>query len=1437
MNRMTRVARMTAGVILLNVFGVFNACAGLRAAWEFNTEDLSGSTVAASGGSAANTAGTLEADADVAEGWLSLDGAGDYLKFGNNVTGLRALSAMTLSVWVRAADSSTVMRRIFEHEDNIYFWQEGGKYRFTIHGSSAAGTAISTTAPKAGSWQHVLVTYQAGQPAGIYINGVWEANSSGNLVAMPNNVQTLQIGARRSGSGAPSDFYNGKIDDVAVWDTILSLAQIEALAGRGTGGYTGRVHPTAIDDFVVTRLATAIGRNEATLNGTLVSTSSVPAEVRVYWGAADGGTDAAAWANTNYFGTVSPGLLSTNISGLTADTGYFYRYYAANTQGGHWASSTLSFKTYRYLPDDFAGLQLWLRPDAGVYSDAGITPAESSTAVAQWNDRSGNGRHATRVGTSGNLTLENFALGGMPVVRVSDKDGGDYLQTLAYAVADTNDLTVFVVSRADPQTLNGSAIHQLVGSGSPLNGGGAFSIATMRPNLGGPGNLGYFGRSYNPFPYDEYTSNDLTPNFGDGGGHVIALQLSGAASGNGTFTGYYDGQVKEVHNGVSSNPANGPVEIGGAAYHSSVRYAGVFGDILIYDRVLSDDERNRVGWYLQHKYALAGGYRNPFAALISSTAATAVLESSATLNGELQDGDLPAAVTLYWGTVDGGTNAAAWAHTNLFGEVSDFGLLSTNLTGLSAESRYYYRYFGSNTQGGSWSPDTMSFVTWRYLPDDIAGLQLWLKADDGVYSDSGTTPATNGAAVEQWNDFSGSSRNAARIGSTGNLTYERNALGGMPVIRVTDANGGDYLRTAGYQVADTDDLTVFVVSRADPQSFNGSAIHPLVGSGNPSSGGSAFTISTMRPNAGGPGNLGYFGRGYNPYPYDEYTSNSVTPNFGDGAGHVIVLGLAGASTGGSGTFTGYYDGQITEVHNGVSSNPANGPVEIGGSSTAGDRRYKGVFGDILIYNRLLTDEERNQVGWYLQVKYALDGSYLNPFAVVISTDGATDVQQSSATLNGELLNGDLPADVRVYWGEVDGGTDAAAWAHTNLFGSVGAYGALSTNITGLLPGTIYYCRLFGSNSQGGVWSPASRSFITQGPPIVSSDAPNSVNFTSATLRGTLIATSGAPAQVWVYWGTGDGTTNANAWSESPVAFGTVDAGALSTELTALLENTTYYYRFYAQNSYGGRWASVSQSFTTPSIPEIRTDGLVLWLRADAGVTDSGGAVDSWLDVAAELGGANSAAGAGASRPLLLADGIGGRPALQFDGIDDFLSVADDDALDLGIGAGKGWTLITVYQRSGGSSTQDIISKFGGSSLSTDWRFFTQSGSLLWGTGSSGDPAAWMSIAEPAAGPHIITGTLQQTGESSGSKTLSVDGTQVAAGSYTLKAAANTNPVTIGGSSPSSGNMQGLIAEILVYNYLLSERSVNNVGWYLQQKYGISGSYEYMAPAGTVILVR
>ena len=69
---------------------------------------------------------------------------------------------------------------------------------------------------------------------------------------------------------------------------------------------------------------------------------------------------------------------------------------------------------------------------------------------------------------------------------------------------------------------------------------------------------------------------------------------------------------------------------------------------------------------------------------------------------------------------------------------------------------------------------------------------------------------------------------------------------------------------------------------------------------------------------------------------------------------------------------------------------------------------------------------------------------------------------------------------------------------------------------------------------------------------------------------------------------------------------------------------------------------------------IPTDGLQLWLKADAGVTLNGSNVSKWAD---QSGNNNDAIERDGDRqPLLVRDGLNGKPTIRFDGINDRLGL-------------------------------------------------------------------------------------------------------------------------------------------------------------------------------------
>jgi hypothetical protein len=87
--------------------------------------------------------------------------------------------------------------------------------------------------------------------------------------------------------------------------------------------------------------AVPVGYNTACLNGNFIAGGS--AYLWVYWGTNDWTTN-KSWANTNSLGSNGVGTFNTVVTGLTAGTVYYYRYYGSNNYGEGW-SATAPFTT------------------------------------------------------------------------------------------------------------------------------------------------------------------------------------------------------------------------------------------------------------------------------------------------------------------------------------------------------------------------------------------------------------------------------------------------------------------------------------------------------------------------------------------------------------------------------------------------------------------------------------------------------------------------------------------------------------------------------------------------------------------------------------------------------------------------------------------------------------------------------------------------------------------------------------------------------------------------------------------------------------------------------------------------------------------------------------------------------------------------------------
>jgi hypothetical protein len=101
---------------------------------------------------------------------------------------------------------------------------------------------------------------------------------------------------------------------------------------------------------------------------------------------------------------------------------------------------------------------------------------------------------------------------------------------------------------------------------------------------------------------------------------------------------------------------------------------------------------------------------SPTMAVITNSPATAIQTTSAALNGKIvYSGGSTPQVAIYYGTSDGGTNAATWSNNVALGAQS--GNFTATVTGLKTNTTYFFTGWASNNVGVSWAAPSKNFTT------------------------------------------------------------------------------------------------------------------------------------------------------------------------------------------------------------------------------------------------------------------------------------------------------------------------------------------------------------------------------------------------------------------------------------------------------------------------------------------------------------------------------------------------------------------------------------------------------------------------------------------------------------------------------------------------------------------------------------------------------
>lgn len=214
--------------------------------WTFDTGKVVGTTAIDSGSSglSASLVGAARSAGKLGQA-LAFNGINSVASVSDNAV-FSGKSALSISFWFYAnawGTNSGLVTKPGTGDNSTYEFQigkYGSSIKFNIYNATACSSgceAVYATVPSAGVWHHLVATYDdASDTMLVYIDGVQVAQNTSANGGINNTSSALEFAAENGVSGGR--LFNGKLDDIRIYDGVLTAIQVSSLY---TGGTTARV--------------------------------------------------------------------------------------------------------------------------------------------------------------------------------------------------------------------------------------------------------------------------------------------------------------------------------------------------------------------------------------------------------------------------------------------------------------------------------------------------------------------------------------------------------------------------------------------------------------------------------------------------------------------------------------------------------------------------------------------------------------------------------------------------------------------------------------------------------------------------------------------------------------------------------------------------------------------------------------------------------------------------------------------------------------------------------------------------------------------------------------------------------------------------------------------------------------------------------------------
>ena len=188
---------------------------------------------------------------------IQLDGVDDYIDFGN-VNIFERTDAFSGSCWVFNEGSSInqyiISKRSTSRKGYVIYFNSAGALVFILGpGPNSNVSQVVGPAPSTNTWNHLAFTYDGSSTrAGmkLYINGTPQSLSYFGQSTITGTIKVPSIPFQISGeAGITDNVLNGKIDEVAMFNSELSAPQVASIYNNGTPGNILPLNPVSWHRF------------------------------------------------------------------------------------------------------------------------------------------------------------------------------------------------------------------------------------------------------------------------------------------------------------------------------------------------------------------------------------------------------------------------------------------------------------------------------------------------------------------------------------------------------------------------------------------------------------------------------------------------------------------------------------------------------------------------------------------------------------------------------------------------------------------------------------------------------------------------------------------------------------------------------------------------------------------------------------------------------------------------------------------------------------------------------------------------------------------------------------------------------------------------------------------------------------------------------------